>query len=82
MVFTINAWLEKPQPELSVVENDTGKIVAKWQGQALRSLFRNHVLSYEELQDSNKFRLKQLVQRLILQYAVEQMEATGVKPKA
>ncbi|WP_251357805.1 hypothetical protein [Kangiella sp. TOML190] len=79
MVFTINAWLDKPSPELSVVENETGKVVANWSGQALRRLFSTGVISYQELSQANKHTLKQMVQRLILEYAAQQMDATGVK---
>ncbi|NVJ67579.1 MAG: hypothetical protein HWE16_13915 [Gammaproteobacteria bacterium] len=79
MTFTINAWLDKEVPELSVIEIETGNVVARWAGVALSRLFSNGVISYSELNQIDKVGLKRLVKRLILQYASEQMAATGVK---
>ncbi len=78
MTFTINAWLDKETPELSVIETESGNIVAKWAGSALGRLFSNGVISYSELNRIDKVGLKRIVKRLILQYASEQMAATGV----
>lgn len=79
MTFTINAWLDKPVPELRVTEIESGNVVAHWAGKSCNSLFSNGIVSLDELNQTSKTRLKNLVQRLILQYASEQMANTGVK---
>ncbi len=74
MLLTINAWLDKDKPELSVIDAETGKVVANWRGKALRDLFTNGILTYQELAESNKLRIKRLAKFLLLQHACEELD--------
>lgn len=79
MTFTINAWLDKPIPELSIIQRGTGKTVAFWRGDALNNLFSGGVISYDELNQASEKSLKRMVKRLILEYATEQMKNFGIQ---
>ncbi len=73
MTYMINAWLDKPQPELQLVERASGSVVACWKGRRLRELFDSGLVSYEELSYANPERLKLVEKALILQMTCEEL---------
>lgn len=73
MTYMINAWLDKPQPELQLVEPMSGVVVACWKGRRLNDLFDSGLVSYEELRASTPERLKLVEKALILQMTCEEL---------
>lgn len=73
MTYVINAWLDKPQPELQLVERVSGAVVASWKGRRLKELFDSGLVSYEELRTVLPERLKLVEKALILQMTCEEL---------
>ena len=71
--YVVNAWLDKPQPELELVEQDSGHVVRRWQGRRLQELFNSGLITYQELATSSQRQLKTLVKTLILEVTSDEL---------
>ena len=71
--YVVNAWLDKPQPELELVEQDSGHVVRRWQGRRLQELFNSGLITYQELTTNSQEQLKALVKALILEVTCEEL---------
>lgn len=73
MNFIVNAWLDKPKPELQLVEKSSGQIVASWTGRRLQDLFASGIISYEELLSASQSNMKKVIKCLMLQVTCEEL---------
>ena len=71
--YLIDAWLDKRQPYLELVEQGSGQVVRRWQGRRLQELFNSGLISYQELQTSSQTQLKKIVKALILEVTCEEL---------
>ena len=71
--YVVNAWLDKPQPELELVEQDSGHVVRRWQGRRLQELFNSGLITYKELTTNSQEQLKALVKALILEVTCDEL---------
>lgn len=71
--YIVNAWLDKSQPELELVEQDSGNVVQRWQGRRLQELFNSGLITYQELATNSQEQLKTLVKALILEVTCEEL---------
>jgi len=71
--YEVNAWLEKRQPELELVEQNSGHVIGRWRGRGLQELFNSGLITYQELASSSQEQLKGLVKVLILEVTCEEL---------
>ncbi|AOE49486.1 hypothetical protein [Kangiella sediminilitoris] len=71
--YMINAWLDRRQPKLELIEKNSGNIIGRWQGRGLQQLFNSGLISYEELASNDRTDSKQLVKALILELTCEEL---------
>jgi hypothetical protein len=71
--YIVNAWLDKRQPELELVEQESGHVVRRWQGRRLQELFNSGLITYQELATNSQEQLKALVKALILEVTCEEL---------
>lgn len=66
MTYSIDAWLDRPQPYLRVVNRVTGRVCMQVQGEELEALREQGVLDMSDLSNSEPSRVKELVRQLLL----------------
>ncbi|WP_018876872.1 hypothetical protein [Thioalkalivibrio sp. ALE31] len=44
-MFTLDAWLENPDPSLRIIDEPSRRIVAEWRGQELRDLLETGIIA-------------------------------------
>ena len=66
MTYLIDAWLERSQPYLRILNRKTGEVCAVLHGNALTELQEQGELSLQELNSAEPEVLKELVRRLFL----------------
>lgn len=52
MTILIDAWLERRDPALRVLNGDTREVLIEWRGMALRGLFESGLLEIDDLATS------------------------------
>ncbi len=65
MKYRIDAWLEKVDPEVRVVDNRSGTVLLRWGALQLRWFIEEGYLDYEELLDRDGGTDSRLVSRLL-----------------
>ena len=65
MRYRIDAWLEKVDPEVRVLDNRSGAVLLSWGAEQLRWLIEEGYLDYEELLEANDCVDHQLANRLL-----------------
>lgn len=73
MNYKVNAWLDKRQPELQLIEQDSGDVVGCWRGRGLQELFNSGLITYQELASNSQHHLKRLIKTLILELTCEEL---------
>ncbi|WP_397376910.1 hypothetical protein [Pseudomonas sp.] len=68
MTYLIDAWLDRPQPYLRILNRTTGEVCALLKGDALDELRDQGDLDLHELNSSEPLVLKELVRNLFLYY--------------
>ena len=68
MTYLIDAWLDRPQPYLRILNRNTGEVCAVLEEQALDELRDMGDLDLHELNSSEPLVLKELVRNLFLFY--------------
>lgn len=48
MLYMVDAWFERSNPYLRIIDNDTGISVLNWQGDTLKKKFQDGYLSIED----------------------------------
>jgi len=66
MTYLIDAWLDRPQPYLRILNRDTGAVCAVLEKAALDELRDQGDLGLHELNSSEPLVLKELVRNLFL----------------
>lgn len=66
MTYLIDAWLDRPQPYLRIVNRNTGAVCVSLEGEALEELRDQGDLDLQELSTSEPCRLKEQVRNLFL----------------
>ncbi|WP_018141326.1 hypothetical protein [Thioalkalivibrio sp. ALJ7] len=67
-MFKLDAWLERRDPMLRIVDEDSDRTVAEWQGEALQELLESGVLSPGECQaPRSRDTVHELIRELILE---------------
>ncbi len=66
MTYLIDAWLERPQPYLRILNRKTGEVCAVLHENALSELQEQGELSLQELSSAEPEVLKELVRKLFL----------------
>ena len=66
MTYLIDAWLDRPQPYLRILNRTTGEVCALLKGDALDELRDQGDLDLHELNSSEPLVLKELVRNLFL----------------
>ena len=66
MTYTVNAWLERGNPQLSVVDKLTGAVLVDLDAERLRDLFDSGALSLADLQ-APQAQLQETVRDLFLE---------------
>lgn len=66
MTYMIDAWLDRPQPYLQIINRNTGKVCARLEGALLEELFRLGDIDTSTLCCTEPRRLKELVRELFL----------------
>lgn len=66
MTYTVNAWLERDDPQLSVVDKLTGAVLVDINAERLRDLFDSGVLCLADLQ-APQAQLQETVRDLFLE---------------
>lgn len=66
MTYFIDAWLDRPQPYLRIVNRITGHVCVQVQGEELEELREQGVLDMNDLSSSEPSQLKELVRQLFL----------------
>lgn len=66
MTFMIDAWLDRPEPYVRIIDRETGAICAQLQGDALRTLQDQGDLDLQELASCEPRTLKEQVRSLFL----------------
>ncbi len=64
--LTINAWIERNDPVISLSSQLSGKVIACWRGQAARQLLEDGVVTLHELQNQQRQSLQQAAHELLL----------------
>ncbi|MEH6651854.1 MAG: hypothetical protein V7707_17675 [Motiliproteus sp.] len=70
MTYTVNAWLERGAPQLSVVDKSTGAVLVDLNAARLRELFDSGVLCLEDLK-APQAQLQETVRDLFLEQFLE-----------
>lgn len=65
-VLTINAWLERKQPVITLISSISGNTIAEWRGQAAITLIEEGVLTLTELSSDNQKVQQQIAHELLL----------------
>ncbi len=73
MPFVIDAWLERREPRLRVLDRKTGVVLRQWDAEALRKWCDSGEFCLEDLQYSDPAELKRLVSELFLCGCVEDL---------
>jgi len=66
MTYLIDAWLDRPQPYLRVLNRNTGAVCVSLEGEALEELRAQGDLDLQELSSSEPCRLKEQIRNLFL----------------
>ncbi len=66
MTYLIDAWLDRPQPYLRILNRNTGEVCAVFNEDALDELRNQGELDMHELNSSEPLVLKELVRNLFL----------------
>ncbi len=66
MTYLIDAWLDRPQPYLRILDRETGEVCAVLEEQALDELRGQGDLDLHELSSNEPLVLKELVRSLFL----------------
>lgn len=66
MTYLIDAWLDRPQPYLRIVDRNTGAVCVSLEGDALDELRDQGDLDLQELSTSEPCVLKEQVRNLFL----------------
>lgn len=73
MKFMINAWLDKPKPELQLIDKLSGTVIAYWKDKRLLELFNCGAISYAELCSDEQEVQQELIKSLMLQITCEEL---------
>jgi len=65
MQYLINAWLEKGNPALKIIDPQRQKVIKEFQGQELEELIEHGDIVPDELQTNNPSQLKSMVDELL-----------------
>ncbi|MNE00547.1 hypothetical protein D3C80_929580 [compost metagenome] len=68
MTFLIDAWLDRPQPWLRILDRDSGRVCAQFDPQAIAELQEQGDLDLASLTSSEPSVLKELLHNLFLFY--------------
>lgn len=68
MTFLIDAWLDRPQPYLRILDRDSGRVCARLEAQAIAELQEQGDLDLASLSSSEPSVLKELLHTLFLFY--------------
>lgn len=66
MTYLIDAWLDRPQPYLRIVNRNTGAVCVSLEEEALQELRDQGDLDLQELNTSEPCRLKEQIRNLFL----------------
>jgi len=66
--YRIDAWLERDEPELKIVDRSSGAVAARWVGERLGWLFDRGYLEMEELVQPDHDRIEHLARWLLKGY--------------
>ncbi|CAE6944307.1 MULTISPECIES: hypothetical protein [Pseudomonas] len=66
MTYLIDAWLDRPQPYVRILERDTGKVCASLEDEALEAFREQGGLDLHELSSNEPVVIKELVRNLFL----------------
>ncbi|MBR9827244.1 MAG: hypothetical protein GYB41_01100 [Oceanospirillales bacterium] len=66
MTFQINAWLEQPNPTLSISEKSSGLMLLQWQGAQLHRLLSKGGLVAEDFRHHGENQQQALARELFL----------------
>jgi hypothetical protein len=66
MTYLIDAWLDRPQPYLRIVNRETGEVCARLEEEALDELREQGDLDLDTLGSNEPLLLKELVRNLFL----------------
>lgn len=66
MTYFIDAWLDRPQPYLRIINRVTGHVCVQVEGKDLEELREQGALDMDDLNTSEPGRLKELVRQLFL----------------
>ncbi len=66
MTYFIDAWLDRPQPYLRIVNRLTGNVCVQIEGQELEELREQGALDISELNNPEPWAIKELVRHLFL----------------
>ncbi|HEY6611019.1 MAG TPA: hypothetical protein VIZ86_07800 [Pseudomonas sp.] len=77
MTFLIDAWLDRPQPYLRILDRDSGRVCAHLGPQAIADLQEQGDLDLASLGSSEPSVLKELLQNLFLFYYARALGPQG-----
>ncbi|MBA4503101.1 PA4570 family protein [Marinobacterium marinum] len=66
MTFQINAWLERPNPKLSISDKNSGMTLLEWQGAQLHRLLNKGGLMAEDFRRPSESEQQALARELFL----------------
>jgi len=66
MTYFIDAWLDRPQPYLRIINRVTGNVCVQIEGEKLEELREQGALDVNELSSSEPWRVKEQVRQLFL----------------
>ncbi|MCQ4347093.1 hypothetical protein NGA35_06570 [Pseudomonas stutzeri] len=76
MTFLIDAWLDRPQPWLRILDRDSGRVCAQFDSQAIAALQEQGDLDLASLSSSEPSVLKELLQNLFLFHYARALQPT------
>ncbi|MCC6075150.1 hypothetical protein ACFPTX_00845 [Pseudomonas sp. GCM10022188] len=77
MTFLIDAWLDRPQPYLRILDRDSGRVCAQLDRDALAELQEQGDFDLASLSSSEPSVLKELLQTLFLFYYARALRPQG-----
>lgn len=75
MTFMIDAWLDRPQPYLRILDRDSGQVCAQLEAPAIHELQEQGDLDLASLSSSEPATLKELLHTLFLYYYARGLKA-------
>lgn len=66
MTYFIDAWLDRPQPYLRIINRLTGNVCVQIEGENLEALREQGVLDSNELSNSEPLAIKEQIRHLFL----------------